>query len=183
MRHRDHGYSSERTMPLLAKELEKWNAFGEFPFGTPPGCDAAGHTHYGYNSSTGVSINPDAANNPLLHGVATNFHVRSWLYRVTPDFPPANATRLLIGNAVNPDKPAVANPVTWTWTNYFGGRALFTTMGHPEDFSVEPFQRVIVNGIHWALGKPSPFPGNFRKWKSTFPTTSRKSKMLSTADG
>ena len=136
--------------------LEKWNAFGEFAFGTPPGWGAAGHTHYGHNSSTDVFINPDAVNNPLLRGVSTNFHVRSWLYRVAPDFPPTNATRLLIGNAVNPDKPSIANPVAWTWTNRFGGRAFFTTMGHPEDFSVEPFQRVIVNGIHWALGKPVP---------------------------
>lgn len=136
--------------------LEKWNSFGELAFGTPPGWGAAGHTHYGHNSSTDVFISPAAAGNPILKGIATNFHVRSWLYRVAPDFPPTNATRLLIGSAVNPDKPAITNPVAWTWTNRFGGRAFFTTMGHPEDFTVEPFQRVVVNGIHWALGKPVP---------------------------
>jgi hypothetical protein len=33
-------------------------------------------------------------------------------------------------------------------------------MGHPEDFNVEAFQRLVVNGIHWALSKPVP-----KKWK------------------
>ena len=60
---------------------------------------------------------------------------------------------------MNPDKPAVENSVAWTWTNQSGGRAFFTTMGHPEDFSVESFQRIVVNEIHWTLGKPVP-----KKW-------------------
>jgi type 1 glutamine amidotransferase len=140
--------------------LEKWNAFGQIAFGTPPGWGAAGHTHYGHDSSTDVFINPAAARDPILRGVATNFHVRSWLYHVMPDFPPPKAVRLLIGKAVNPNKAAVDNPVAWTWTNEFGGRAFYTSMGHPEDFSVEPFQRLVVNGVHWALGKTIP-----KKWR------------------
>jgi hypothetical protein len=34
-------------------------------------------------------------------------------------------------------------------------------MGHPEDFQVEAFQRLVVNGILWAVGMPVPekWPG------------------------
>jgi hypothetical protein len=34
-----------------------------------------------------------------------------------------------------------------------------TTLGHPEDFDLEPFQRLVINAIHWAAGKPVP-----KKW-------------------
>jgi type 1 glutamine amidotransferase len=53
----------------------------------------------------------------------------------------------------------VDNPVAWTWTNRKGGRVFFTTLGHPGDFEVEAVQRLAVNGIHWAIGKPVP-----KKW-------------------
>src|SRR5262249_2872175 len=89
------------------------------------------------------------------------FHVPSWLYHVVPNYPPAEATRLLIGQSVNPDHKAVPNPVAWTYHTKAGGRSFYTSMGHPEDFSVESFQRLVVNGIHWTLGKPVPenWPG------------------------
>jgi hypothetical protein len=31
-----------------------------------------------------------------------------------------------------------------------------TTMGHPEDFKVPAFRRLVLNGICWALGRPVP---------------------------
>ncbi|NLU95972.1 ThuA domain-containing protein [Chitinophaga sp. Ak27] len=140
---------------------EKWNAFGEFALNAPPGWGgAAKHTHYGHESSTDVSIIPQQAHNPILTGVAKNFHVRSWLYRVLPDYPTKGSTWLLMGKAVNPDKAAIENPVAWTGTNSFGGRVFMTTMGHPEDFRQEPFQRLVINAIHYELGLKVP-----RKWK------------------
>ncbi|MBO9732694.1 MAG: ThuA domain-containing protein [Chitinophaga sp.] len=140
---------------------EKWNAFGEFALNAPPGWGgAAQHTHYGHESSTDVSIIPNQANNPILTGVAKHFHVRSWLYRVLPDYPTKGSTWLLMGKAVNPDKAAIENPVAWTGTNSFGGRVFMTTMGHPEDFRQEPFQRLVINAIHYELGLKVP-----RKWK------------------
>ena len=142
-------------------ESERWNAFGEFAFGTPPGWGASGHTHYGHNSSTDVSVITAAAKNPILTGVDKNFHVRSWLYHVLPKYPPSDATQLLMGKSVDPDKTAIENPVAWTYHTEKGGRAFYTSLGHPEDFQVEPFQRVVVNAIHWALGKnpPKKWPG------------------------
>lgn len=140
-------------------ELEKWNSFAADYLGGPPGW-GRGHYHYGHTSSTDVSLIPAAANHPILTGVERNFHVRSWLYHVRPNYPPADATPLLMGRVVNPERPArkdaVDNPVAWTWKNKAGGKVFMTTLGHPEDFKVESVQRLVVNAIHWALGKQPP---------------------------
>lgn len=143
---------------------ETWNAWAAEAFGGPPGWGKDGHTHYGHRSSTDVRMAPEAANDPILRGVEPAFHVRSWLYHVRPKYPPANARVLLVGKAVDPEKPATENPVAWTWSNRWGGRVFFTTMGHPEDFGVESFQRLVINGIHWALGRPVP-----EKWPGKLP--------------
>lgn len=140
---------------------EKWNAFGEFALNAPPGWGGkAKHTHYGHTSSTDVSVVPAQANNPILTGVAKDFHVRSWLYHVVPDYPSNGSIPLLTGTAVKPERPAVQNPVAWTGTNSFGGKVFMTTMGHPEDFRVEAFQRLVINAIHDELGLKVP-----KKWK------------------
>jgi len=140
---------------------EKWNAFGEFALNAPPGWGGkAAHTHYGHESSTDVSVIEKAKNHPILTGVEPNFHVRSWLYRVLPDYPTKGSEWLLMGKAVKPDKAAIENPVAWIGTNSFGAKIFTTTMGHPEDFSVESFQRLLVNAIHWELGLKIP-----KKWK------------------
>jgi type 1 glutamine amidotransferase len=138
----------------------RWNAFGEMAFGTPPGWGAAGHTHFGHDSSTDVAVAPEAAGNPILQGVEKNFHVRSWLYRVLPQYPPKDAVWLLVGTAVHPDKPAEPNPVAWTWKTRQGARSFYTSLGHPEDFEEESFQRLVVNAIFWGLNQPPPrWPG------------------------
>lgn len=140
---------------------EKWNAFGEFALNAPPGWGGkAKHTHYGHSSSTDVSVVAAEARNPILTGVAKDWHVRSWLYHVVPDYPTKGSTALLTGKAVNPERAAVENPVAWTGTNAFGGKVFMTTLGHPEDFRVESFQRLVINAIHYELGLNVP-----KKWK------------------
>lgn len=142
---------------------EKWNAFGEFALNAPPGWGGkAAHTHYGHESSTDVSVIEKAKNHPILTGVDPSFHVRSWLYRVLPDYPTKGSEWLLMGKAVNADKAAIENPVAWVGTNSFGAKIFTTTLGHPEDFSNESFQRLLVNAIHWELGLKIP-----KKWKGT----------------
>lgn len=139
--------------------LEKWNSFAVDYLGGPPGW-GNGHTHYGHKSSTDVSVIPAAAADPILAGVDKSFHVRSWLYHVLPNYPPVDAKRLLMGKAVGAErKDAVENPVAWTWKNKAGGKVFVTTLGHPEDFQIEAFQRLVINGIHWAAGKTAP-----KKW-------------------
>ena len=142
-------------------ESEKWNSFGEFALNAPPGWGGkAAHTHYGHKSTTDVSVIGAAKNHPILVGIAPNFHVSSWLYRVLPDYPTKGSEWLLMGKSVNPDKEAIDNPVAWTGTNSFGAKVFTTTLGHPEDFQVEAFQHLVINAIHWELGKKVP-----KKWK------------------
>lgn len=145
---------------------ERWNAFGEFAFGAPPGWGgAAQHTHYGHKSTTDVTVIPAAAKHPILTGVEPAFHVSSWLYRVLPNYPANGAVPLLMGRSVNPDKDAIDNPVAWTWKNQWGGKAFLTTLGHPADFRVDAFQRLVVNAIHWELGLPVPQRRGADRWK------------------
>jgi len=150
-----HSFNYPNTDPLVA-----YNGFAERAFGAPPGWGGPSqHTHYGHNASTDATIIADKAKHPILTGVDPAFHVRSWLYRVLPDYPAKGTDWLLMGKAVNPDKPAVDQPIAWTWENQYKGKVFFTTMGHPEDFSVAPFQRLVVNAIHWELGLKVP-----QKW-------------------
>ena len=141
-------------------ESEKWNAFGEFALNAPPGWGKSGHTHYGHKSTTDVSVIEAVKKHPILRGISPNFHVSSWLYRVLPDYPTKGSEWLLMGKSVNPDKEAIENPVAWTGKNSFGAKIFMTTLGHPEDFQVADFQRLIINAIHWELGKKVP-----TKWK------------------
>jgi type 1 glutamine amidotransferase len=141
-------------------ESEKWNAFGEFALNAPPGWGKAGHTHYGHKSTTDVYGFEAAKKHPILKGINPNFHASSWLYRVLPDYPTKGSEWLLMGKSVNPDKEAIENPVAWTGTNSFGAKIFTTTLGHPEDFQIEDFQHLIINAIHWELGKKVP-----NKWK------------------
>ena len=142
--------------------LERWNAWAKPTFGAPPGW-GNGHTHYGHQSSTDVWIMDEGKGHPVLTGVSDSFHVRSWLYHVLPMSPPADGTPLLAGRAIEPSKPAEDNPVAWVCTNEHGGRAFFTTLGHPEDFEVESVERLVVNAVHWCLGRPVPDP-----WQGPF---------------
>src|SRR5687767_557209 len=141
-------------------ELEKWNSFGELAFNSPPGWGGkANHTHYGHESSTDVSVIAAEKKNPLLTGVG-NFPAKSWLYKVLPDYPTKGSKWLLMGHPINPDKKdAFDNPVAWTGVNTYGGKFFMTTLGHPEDFKQESFQRLVLNAIHWASGKAVP-----KKW-------------------
>lgn len=142
-------------------ELRDWNAFGERAFGSPPGWGgAAQHTHYGHESTTEVYVIEKEASHPILTGVDKNFAVKSWLYKVLPDYPAEGSTWLLMGKPVNPNtKDAIENPVAWTWQSASGARTFMTTLGHPEDFRQEALQRLSINAIHWTLDKPIP------KWK------------------
>ncbi|MDX2041231.1 MAG: ThuA domain-containing protein [Acidobacteriota bacterium] len=143
--------------------MEIWNSFAPAYLGAPPGW-GNGHYHYGHKSSTDVRIVAGAESDSILTGVASSFHVRSWLYHVLPNFPPADAKQLLIGRSVDSErKDAVENPVAWAWRNKANAKVFVTTLGHPEDFQVESVQRLIVNGIHWAAGKTVP-----KKWAGKF---------------
>jgi type 1 glutamine amidotransferase len=134
-------------------EFEKWNdGFGREVFGQK------WIRHHGHLSSTDVTLVPEQAHHPILRGVERSFHVRSWLYVVNPL--EGDCTPLAIGRSVNPQdgKDAGPQPVAWTKT-WRGARVFFTTLGHPEDFQVEAFRRLFLNGVLWASGMEVPKGG------------------------
>lgn len=149
-----HSFNYKKDDPL-----HSWNSWAAEAFGAPPGWGADGHTHFGHQASTDVEVAAGKAGHPILAGVEPKFHVRSWLYRVKPKWPPADAEELLIGHVVNPNKPGEPNPVAWTWKNRHGGPVFFTTLGHPEDFAVPSVQRLTINALHWLLGRKPAWHG------------------------
>jgi type 1 glutamine amidotransferase len=140
-----HGFNYAAGDPLH----KKWNAYGAEVLGAP------WIYHYGHESSTDVRVNPDQAGHPILKDVPKEFHTRSWLYHVQPEYPPKDSTTLLIGKSVGPSdrKERVDNPVAWTRKTKAGGRVFTTTLGHPEDFTIPAVRKLVDNGILWALGR------------------------------
>lgn len=114
--------------------------------------------HHGHDSSTNVYVAVDG--HPIVRGVDPAFHCRSWLYHVLPLH--GNCTPLLVGSAVKGEKHKLEtfgtpNPVAWTKVEG-QSRRFFTTLGHPEDFTLEPMRRLLINGIYWALGREAEIP-------------------------
>ena len=111
------------------------------------------HLHHGNNKPgdppTMVWPQSGAESHPILAGVPEGeFRVVSWLYKTEPLGP---KTKLLLMGRVGNRKPH--EPVAWTNTHVGGGRAFYTSLGHPKDFAEERFQKLLLNGIHWAAGK------------------------------
>jgi hypothetical protein len=146
--------------------LESWNRFAPAYLGAPPGW-GGGHYHYGHTSTTEVSVIAANAKHPILTGLPANFSAPSWLYHVLPNYPPKDATQLLMGKSIKPERaetrPAADNPVAWTWTNEAKARVFVTTLGHPDDFKLAALQRLVVNAMHWALQLPVP-----KTWAGAF---------------
>lgn len=94
-----------------------------------------------------------ASDHWLLHGVRTDeFRVASWLYKTSPLGP--NTTVLMTGR-VEGREPH--EPVAWTNIADAGNRVFYTSLGHPADFKLPAFQRLLANAVYWACDrKPSP---------------------------
>jgi type 1 glutamine amidotransferase len=102
--------------------------------------------HYGNKLKTSVSIVPAAKESPLLRGVSP-FVSDGSLYKNTPLQP--GAKPFLVGEV----EGHPAEPVAWTH-GFKGGRILYTSLGHPNDFKEESFRNLLRNGIEWALQQP-----------------------------
>ena len=52
-------------------------------------------------------------------------------------------------------------PVAWTNTSVAGGRVFCTSLGHKDDFQQPAFQRLLFQGVYWAVGleAPAELPG------------------------
>jgi len=107
--------------------------------------------HYGKGARALAAIFPAAADHPVLTGIAPEeFHVPSHLYK-NPDLP-AHVTKLMTARLEG--RPEV-EPIAWVNTRN-GRRVFYTSLGAREDFELPQFRRLLLNGIHWAVGLPVP---------------------------
>jgi type 1 glutamine amidotransferase len=138
-----HGFAPRGDKPA-GEGMAYWPTFDHDVLGCRYG------NHYAQESQTRVQVVPEAARNPILTGVPTaEFAVSSSLYKARPLAD--GAVPLLTGRAGEGTTP---EPVAWTWTRPDGGRVFSTTLGHPDDFKVPAFVRILRNGAYWAAGKP-----------------------------
>lgn len=128
----------------LPAGLDEWKTFDRDVLG------CSYHGHYEPGVETVVTTPPSSRGHPLLRGVPASFRSPSWLYEVQPLAPGAQA--VLLGEI--PGKPP--EPVLITNTGKQGGRIVYTTLGHWEDFDQPAFRRVLVNSVFWALGLEVP---------------------------
>lgn len=83
-------------------------------------------------------------------GLADNeVAVGSSLYKTSPLAP--SAVPLATGRVDGQDG---REPAAWTNRTAQGGRVFYTSLGHPDDFELPFFRRLLRNGIFWAVAKP-----------------------------
>ena len=139
--------SSGKPLVALRTSLhgfQNWEEFGTEVLG------ARWQFDYGPESSTAVSVMEPG--DPVVKGLPAEFRSRSPLYHVVPLA--KSCKPLLMGKSVGPSERSqrVPNPVAWINTRK-GSRVFYTSLGHPEDFSSEPFRKLLVNAVNWALNR------------------------------
>lgn len=121
--------------------LANWTEFDEEVLGG----NYQGH-HGHLEQGTMVSIVPGMVGHPLLKGVSPEgFTSPNWLYKNSPLRSPYTQV-LLLGSI--PGQPA--EPVLWTNTNKYGP-AIYTSLGHWDDWEIESFRKIMFNSIDYLL--------------------------------
>ncbi|HEV8603882.1 MAG TPA: isochorismatase family protein, partial [Tepidisphaeraceae bacterium] len=104
--------------------------------------------HYSNKEEIDVSPNAKMLEHPILRGVTPlEFHSVASLYKLSPLM--ESARPLLFGKSK--DNPVESVAVINT---YNGGRAFYLALGHPEDFKIPQFRKLLSNGVLWALDRP-----------------------------
>ncbi len=137
------------------------------------------HGHHGNKVSpaTRVQVLAAAAGHPILRGIdPAEFGVASWLYKVSPL---VSGTEVLMMGRVEGRTPP--EPVAWTFQRIDGGRSFYTSLGHQEDWKLEPVRRLLIQGIYWAVQRPAPenLPA---AGSSTAATQSERQTIIAGAD-
>jgi len=121
--------------------------------------DVLGGNYHGHHNNkakdgpkTYVWVKPEMKSHPILNSVPSGeFYVQSWLYKTLPL---TKTTSVLMMGRVEDRKPH--EPVAWTNRHIGSGRVFYTSLGHPDDFKMPAFRRLLINAIFWALDKPVP---------------------------
>lgn len=114
--------------------------------------------HHGNKETTDPNtfcwVLEEAKNHPIVDGIPLGeFGVRSWLYKTRPL---ASSTKVLMMGRVEGQNRDADEPVAWTNINPHQGRVFYTSLGHPDDFQLESFRRLLVQGIQWAINPTQP---------------------------
>jgi nicotinamidase-related amidase len=116
------------------------------------GCQYRGYNSEARKTGTDVWTAVEARNHPVLRGLEdARFHSPMWIYRVKPLTPTAEV--LLCGRWSDQDPE---EPVAWT-NSKDGSRVFYTCLGHPDDFAIPAFRRLLLNAVQWAV-KPTDEP-------------------------
>lgn len=110
--------------------------------------DVLGCENRGYGSveaGTDVTVVEGGGDHPILKDVPPEWHSTGNLYLVAPMLD-HNATILLMGTADNKTEP-----IAWTRMTADKSKVFYTSLGYPDDFQQEPFRKLLLNGIQWAL--------------------------------
>jgi nicotinamidase-related amidase/type 1 glutamine amidotransferase len=136
-----HAFSPRSKGPVAAGH-DLWTAFDADVLG--------GHyaSHLGVGPKVATKADPSAVAHPILTGVdLVGLIGNGSLYKVRPLA--GSATPILIGTI--PDHPD--EPVLWTNLTAYGGRVVYTSLGHPDDFSEPAFLGLLKNAVDWAAGR------------------------------
>jgi len=112
--------------------------------------------HYGNrppkDPATVVQSTALGAEHQILIGIQHNaFKAESHLYKNKPVA--STVSVLMTGSLAGQDD--IREPVAWT-NEANGARIFYTSLGSKGDFALPEFQRLLLNGILWALEKPIP---------------------------
>jgi len=136
----NHAFAVKGT---IAKGHGKWDTFCS---------EVLGCGNHGYGPGelgADVRVAAGVADNPILANVKpTWWHSGGSLYLVKPI--DKTATVLLTGSVG--DK---SEPVAWT-RMYRKSRVFYTSLGYPDDFQLPQFTNLLVNGLFWAMDRPTP---------------------------
>lgn len=114
------------------------------------GCQYDGH--FTNKAGTDVAIASHAQEHPILRGVRqASFHSGGTLYKC---YDVKKAGLLLNGITSDEGKP-VTMPVAWTH-QFDKSRVFYTSLGHPDDFKVPAFTRMLTNAVFWAANQEPP---------------------------
>ncbi|WP_010587162.1 PVC-type heme-binding CxxCH protein [Schlesneria paludicola] len=115
--------------------------------------DVLGGNYQGHTAgeTKGIVWTLPGVGHPILTGISGEFTTGGTLYKTFPLDPAA--TELMRGRI---EGRVQQEPFAWTFQRKDGGRTFYSSMGHPDDFKQPVFQRLLLNGLHWAAGLEVP---------------------------
>lgn len=97
---------------------------------------------------TWVKVSPEASGHPVAAGMPNApFQAESWLYKTKPLA--GDVTTLMTGWVGADGEP---EPVSWV-REYGEAKVFYTSLGHPGDFEIPAFNKLLLNAIEWGTGR------------------------------